>query len=95
MAKGKVSHSLFFLLRTLIVGKPTRVSVVVPQKIGKTAVIRNKLRRKVYEAVRPLFSLVAPDVYIIIFAKSSALSASFAELQREIRVAFVKAGVLK
>jgi ribonuclease P protein component len=42
--------SLKFLARPG--GKPYRVAVVVSRKVSKSAVTRNRIRRRVYEAVR-------------------------------------------
>ena len=71
ISKGKVFHSPLFLMRALQTGEgPARIAAAVPVKIGKTAVIRNNLRRKVYEAVRPLLSDIKEGLHIILFAKT-------------------------
>lgn len=33
-------------------GRPSRVAVVVSRKVSKSAVVRNRIRRRIYEAVR-------------------------------------------
>lgn len=95
MEKGKISHSPLFLLRAMSGNRDERVAAVAPQKIFKSAVIRNKVRRRVYEAARETLSLIRPGVHMIVFAKSSVLTASSREMIADIRGLFVKAGILK
>jgi len=93
--KGRVSHSLFFYARILTVKGKSRLSAAVPQKVSKTAVGRNKLRRIIYEAVKPIMPKVIPDTEIIIIAKDCALKANFEEIKKDIENLFVKSRLLK
>ena len=97
MEKGRVTHSPLFLLRFLKTDSAgqTRIAAVAPQKIFKKAVQRNKLRRQMYEAVRPLYADVRPQLHVVIFAKAIAATADQATLKKEIKDIFVKAGLLK
>jgi ribonuclease P protein component len=52
-----------------------RVAVVVSKKVSKSAVVRNRIRRRVYETVR-LSSVVPPHVDIVI----TVFSDQFAEM---------------
>jgi ribonuclease P protein component len=45
-------------------GKPYRVAVVVSRKVHKSAVVRNRIRRRVYEFVRQ-YEIVPPAVDLI------------------------------
>ncbi|MDO4611323.1 MAG: ribonuclease P protein component [Candidatus Saccharibacteria bacterium] len=49
----------------------TRVSVVVSKKVNKSAVGRNRIRRRVYEVIRKNFELVPKgrDYIFVIFSK--------------------------
>lgn len=47
-------------------GKPYRVAVVVGKKVNKSAVVRNRIRRRVYELVRKNSQLV-PDATDLVF----------------------------
>ncbi len=49
----------------------TRVAVVVSKKVEKTAVGRNRIRRRVYEVIRKNFDLVPKkrDYIFVIFSK--------------------------
>lgn len=108
MKKGKIVHSTLFLARMIatspdstVIGKTsstqalTRIAAVMPVKIGKTAVIRNKTRRQIYEAVRPFASELKTGFIIAIFAKAPALTASTDEIRVGVRDLFVKAGLLR
>ncbi len=82
-ASGKRFHSEFF---TVVYTKSTdfRVSVVVSKKIAKSAVDRNRLRRRAYGVVERLNkeqSLVG--VYIVLY-KSGALKVTRVALQTQL-----------
>ena len=49
----------------------TRVAVVVSKKVDKTAVGRNRIRRRVYEALRLNFDLIpkAKDYVFVVFSR--------------------------
>ena len=61
----------------------TRVAVVVSKKVEKTAVKRNKIRRRIYEIVRKNFDLVPKkkDYIFVIFSKD-VLTMSNDELEK-------------
>ena len=64
----------------------TRVAVVVSKKVLKSAVGRNRIRRRVYEAARLNWSQVKParDYIFIVFDRKVA-SMPFSELQKLVR----------
>jgi ribonuclease P protein component len=95
MEKGRVTHSSFFWLRSLKSEGKSRFSAIVPQKAVKTAVGRNLLRRKMYEAIKIIISDIQPGHEIVVCAKSLAIPASFADLAKEMKILFVKSGLLK
>ncbi|MEI6304488.1 MAG: ribonuclease P protein component [Candidatus Taylorbacteria bacterium] len=94
MEKGKVYHSPFFVLRVAKSDGIARVSAVVPNKVAKLAVKRNKYRRLIYNAVGPIFSKIKPDFHVIVFAKSELLKSDLTDASKEIHGVFVKAGLL-
>ena len=65
--------------------KPYRVAVVVSKKVSKSAVTRNRIRRRVYEAVRTHGQEIAPgtDLVFTIFNEQVA-KLEAAELQKSI-----------
>jgi ribonuclease P protein component len=97
MEKGRVSHSSFFLLRARKDDSVdhARISAVAPQKTAKTAAERNRLRRRIYEAVAPLYSGLSQNIHAIVFAKPGAAAADFETISEDIKNLFVKADVLK
>ena len=76
----------------------TRVAVVVSKKVEKTAVRRNRIRRRVYEAIRKNFELVPKrtDYVFVVYSKEvgkmdfSELEKLLGELVEESRVCYNK-----
>jgi ribonuclease P protein component len=75
--------------------KTYRLAVVVSKKVSKSAVIRNRIRRRVYETVRLLeYKIDAPyDLVLTVFSENVATLGE-AELSRAIRAQFKQAGVI-
>ena len=101
MKKGRVVHSPLFLLRTFELGNlsknpmPAKVASVAPVKIAKTAVARNKMRRKLYEAIKKISPIIKSSTTSIVFAKEPAMKAKGADIQAGVKEVFVKAGLLR
>jgi len=93
MEKGKIYTSPLFVIRVLVKEKTVGISAVAPKKVASTAVLRNKLRRQIYEAVAPLRSSLIPGISLIIFAKTETLKADFKELSPELKNLFSKAKI--
>jgi ribonuclease P protein component len=76
--------------------KHSRFAVVVSKKVHKSAVGRNRIRRRVYEVVRlelPKFKS-AHDVAILVFS-SELISLPAAELHETVQQLFEQAGLYK
>lgn len=95
MQKGRFFQSTYFSARVLRTDLGTRFAAVVPQKLAKTAVLRNKTRRMMYEAIRPLLDSVAPGFDVVVFAKKIVLDSSFADISKGMNNIFVISGILK
>ncbi len=100
MEKGKIVHSPLFIGRVLGGQVNTRIGAVAPQKIFKKAVIRNKIRRNIYEAVRSVQEdnvqkVVITGLFVLILAKPTILKASKIEISTDLKNLFVKAGVIR
>ena len=72
-----------------------RVAVVVGRKVSKSAVVRNRIRRRVYEALQAeAHSIRAPyDLLFTVFSDEIA-TAEFTDLQGQIRDLLIRANVL-
>lgn len=76
----------------------TRVAVVVSKKVDKTAVGRNRIRRRVYEVIRTNFELVPKkmDYIFVIYSKAvktmpwNELTKTLGELVAEAKVCYNK-----
>ncbi len=95
MEEGKIFHSPLFLARLLKVEGVNRFSVAVPKKIAKTAVERNKIRRRFYSALRPLDPKISPSVQGVFIVKAPVIKSSLAEISSELKSFFVKIGLMK
>ena len=95
MEKGRVSHSPLFLVRILRDQADIRISAVAPKKVSKTAVGRNKIRRKIYEATRTYKHRIIPGLHVIIFAKPTVLKATQKEIVADLEDIFVKSKLIR
>jgi ribonuclease P protein component len=77
--------TVFYLRRSE--GEGLRVGFTVKRALGG-AVVRNRMRRRLREAVRLNRPADAPAVDVVINPKPSLLKAEFSELQKEIIRAF-------
>jgi ribonuclease P protein component len=73
-----------------------RVAVVVSKKVNKSAVIRNRIRRRLYEIVRQCGPQIGQpyDIVITVFNEQIADMPS-PELERMVRAQFRQAGLLR
>jgi ribonuclease P protein component len=76
--------------------KPYRVAVVVSKKVNKSAVMRNRIRRRVYEAVRQAGDGIEPGTDLVFTVFSDQLLVSEpAKLQKAVIELLAKAGQAK
>ncbi len=72
----------------------TRCAAVVSKKVEKTAVKRNRIRRRVYEAIRlELPSFKKPRDYIFVIYSEDILTMDFTELRSLIHSLFTQSMV--
>lgn len=81
-----VRTPLFSMVYTRNIRNHRRFAVVVPKKVLKSAVGRNAIRRRVYEAIRlEMANFPEPIDRIFIVYHQSVLDIPFLELRREVR----------
>jgi ribonuclease P protein component len=66
-----------------------RVGFTTPKGLGK-AVVRNRIRRRMREAVRLELSQLSPEWLIVFNPRRKALDCLFSELQSEVRRFFIR-----
>lgn len=73
-----------------------RAAVVVSRKINKSAVARNRMRRRLYELVREMEDGITEpyDIVITVF-QDNLLDTHPKELRSQLKRQFKKAGILK
>lgn len=82
--KGKTIRSAKMSLTTVVNERGfTRFAVVVSKKVNKTAVGRNRIRRRIYEALRTNFEHIPQgrDYIFTVFSKD-ILDMPFSEIER-------------
>lgn len=92
---GRAFHSPFFMMRAAPGDGTTRIAAATPSKVAKTAVMRNRLRRRTYAAVRMLSPKMKDGFRVILLAKAPLIEARPDALLRDIEALFVKAGLLR
>lgn len=93
--KGEVVHtSLFWLKRYKNQDKTKKLSVITPKKIFKTAVTRNKFKRKVYNYTKEIFSKIKEGFNIVLALKEPLLKTENNKIKEELEQIFVKSGLL-
>ena len=71
--------------------KSPSISMVVSKKYAKTAVLRNKLRRKGYASVAPLIQNIKPGMAILVNYTDGKAEFDNADMTAELDQAFKKA----
>lgn len=95
MDKGKLFHSPIFSVKFLRVSGGSRFSVAVSKKVAKNAVDRNKIRRRVYTALRTLDSKIPQGFHGVFMIKATILKMSLGDITAGLESIFVKSGLLK
>ena len=93
--KGQSFHGSFLILRRLMTKQTSHFSVSVPKKVAKSAVLRNKIRRRVYSVIKHLEDRIRPDYGVIVIMKTGSEKLKFSVLSSEIEKIFVKSELLK
>ena len=91
MEKGKSVHSTFFTVRFLNKQKSAGFAAIVSKKVAKTAVSRNFIRRKIYEALHVgAMTKKNKDNWIAILAKKDVATFNLKDLTKDLQTLFQK-----
>lgn len=93
VGKSQTSR-LFVMVFCLNRQQKTYVGFSVSKKIGN-AVTRNRVKRRMREAVTPMIPDLKQGYNIIIIAKFPVIEASFTDIQDSLHIIFCKTGLLK
>lgn len=77
------AHPLIVLIASASEQEGTRVGVSASRSLG-SAVKRNRAKRRLREAMRPLLPALRPGWHLILLARKPLLQAEFAEIQSAI-----------
>src|SRR6266446_9101974 len=72
-------------------GSGPKVGFTVPRSLGG-AVVRNRIKRRVREAVRLRLDRLSPQWQIVFNPRRAAVNSPFPELQREVEKLFLRCG---
>lgn len=65
--------------------KEIKVSVIVSKKVAKTAVARNKIRRRFYSILKKEISYIKKNILLVIYVKKIAFEKKYSNLESEIK----------
>jgi len=93
--KGKSIGQDFLVLKFLKTNlKDTRIGFIVSRKVSNKAVVRNRIKRKLREAVRAFLFELKPGYDLVFFAKKEIKDNNFLEIKKAIEGLFQKARLL-
>ena len=97
-SKGLVARSKYFICKSTPNKRRSvpRVAVVISKKVMKSAVRRNRIRRRIYEAVRAELPLLEPQQDLaIIVVSPEILTASFDDIKSSLQGCFKQSHLYK
>lgn len=93
--RGRTSRSAGLLIRFYPTSKTGfRAAVVVSRKVHKNAVVRNRIRRRIYEFISRHKSSIKNGDIVVTVLDTKLKSCSFEELDNILRTAFNQAHIL-
>lgn len=74
--------------------QPSRFTVIVPYRLSKIAVKRNRTRRLIREAVHHHLDKTIQGFDVIVMAQTLLLTTSLSEIEEDVRSLFARAHIL-
>ncbi|MDO8505308.1 MAG: ribonuclease P protein component [bacterium] len=96
LKRGKGISGPFFRIKGVAgSGKHTKATVVVGLSVSKLANVRNLIKRRVREILRPLLPKIQPPLNLMVFAGKGSGKRTFKEFQSELTSMLRRAGVIR
>lgn len=97
--KGKIFQGRLFSLlisrqASVDRNQPSRFGFIISTKIHKKATKRNRARRLLTEAIRPLLSEIKPGFAVVFLVKRAIVGKELVEIKREVEELFKKSGLI-
>jgi ribonuclease P protein component len=73
----------------------SKVSVVVPVKIDKRAVVRNRIKRQLSEIIRLIYKEIKPGFNVALFCKEPILTLEYNEMKKQVEFILKRTDLLK
>lgn len=89
------ADSFGILVRKGVEIRPSRFAFIVSTKISKTAVDRNKVKRRLREAVKQNIEKIVKGYDVVFLAKKMTLERSIKEIAGEVEKVFKESGLIK
>lgn len=89
------ADSFGILVRKRKEDKPSKFAFIVSTKISKIAVVRNKAKRRLREAVKQNIDKVAKGYDVVFLTKKTTLERSSKEITSEVEKIFKESGLIK
>jgi len=94
--KSLIRHGQTFFLPEFIIKyqktkeKPSKIGFVVSTKVDKKAVVRNRIKRQMREAINSFLPNIKDDYSILIIARKKALELEFVIIVKQFKFALAK-----
>jgi len=74
--------------------KKIKVGFIVPKKVNKKAVVRNKIKRRLREIIKEEFFKIKPGINIVLVVKKDIEKKDFLEIKKTVIILLREAEVL-
>ncbi len=96
--QGRQHRTVHLILRSrksnILSDIPSRIGIVISQKVSKNAVVRNRIKRQIRAVVRPWLKQIANNWQLVIIVRPQAPECNYEHFLRELNELFQKAGLI-